>query len=106
MSFLQYFLIMLFEISWCKFLFQQEDQAILKFVEEYGSKSWSAIDTFVLGRTSKQCRERLVFDLIYLKIFIVTRLEHLCRFKNQLNPSIRTGPWTAEEERTIVRAQV
>jgi hypothetical protein len=28
------------------------------------------------------------------------------RFKNQLNPSIRNGPWTAEEERIIVRAQV
>ena len=53
-------------------------------MEEHGTKEWAAcaqqLDT---GRSGKQCRERWL---------------------NHLRPGIKKGPWTAEEERLLVKA--
>jgi len=65
----------------------EEDQAIIKLVNELGQKRWSAValqmrtEYGLKPRTGKQCRER---------------------YNNHLNPNIRKDPWTPEEE-TIVR---
>ncbi len=38
----------------------QEDQAIVRYVAQYGNRRWTQIASMLQGRTSKQCRERLV----------------------------------------------
>ncbi len=69
----------------------EEDTAIVKLVEEIGTKRWSviaerlaAMQLAVTKRTGKQCRTRWL---------------------NHLDPTINKGPWTKEEERTIYEAQ-
>ena len=68
-----------------------EDQAIVKLVEELGTKRWSVIAERLAEiskagskRTGKQCRTRWL---------------------NHLDPTINKGVWTQEEERTIYEAQ-
>lgn len=61
-----------------------EDELLCRLVEEHGDKKWSfiasALDT---GRLGKQCRER---------------------YYNQLNPDIKKGPWSDEEEAILMKA--
>lgn len=61
-----------------------EDDLISRLVAQHGTKNWSLIGTKLKNRSGKQCRER---------------------YKNQLDPIIRRGPWTEEEDRSIVAAQ-
>lgn len=67
----------------------EEDEAIRKLVEKYGTKTWSVIAEQIVkefaidGRTGKQCRER---------------------WHNHLDPSINKDSWTEEEERTMAEA--
>jgi hypothetical protein len=61
-----------------------EDDLIIKLVAQHGTKNWSLIGTKLKNRSGKQCRER---------------------YKNQLDPMIRRGPWTEEEDHIIVTAQ-
>jgi hypothetical protein len=63
---------------------EQEDRLLVDLVNRYGTKMWSAIVPQMQGRTGKQCRER---------------------YRNQLDPQIRRGPWTEEENRAILVAQ-
>ncbi|DBA03674.1 TPA: hypothetical protein N0F65_004091, partial [Lagenidium giganteum] len=69
---------------------RKEDEAIVRLVEEYGTKRWSVISDHLNGenfgteRTGKQCRTRWL---------------------NHLDPSIKKDPWTTEEERIIEDAQ-
>jgi hypothetical protein len=49
-------------------------------VEKNGADSWAACADEIIGRSSKQCRER---------------------WYNILNPDIKKGNWTAEEDRII-----
>ncbi|EKX44752.1 hypothetical protein GUITHDRAFT_71888, partial [Guillardia theta CCMP2712] len=64
--------------------FFQEDELIMSLVAQHGTKNWSLIGSHLQFRSGKQCRER---------------------YKNQLDPTIRRGPWTPEEDRAIVAAQ-
>eukprot|EP00960_Hanusia_phi_P065558 766135-Hanusia_phi.AAC.2 len=64
--------------------FEQEDELILKLVAAHGTRKWSVISSQLTGRSGKQCRER---------------------FKNQLDPSIKKEPWSAEEDYAIIQAQ-
>lgn len=55
----------------------EEDHEIVGLVTEHGAKRWSFIAKHLHGRTGKQCRERWV---------------------NQLDPTIKKDPWSAEED--------
>lgn len=61
----------------------QEDALVIHLVKVHGPKKWSAIAQQLPGRIGKQCRER---------------------WHNHLNPDIKKGPWSEEEERMIVDA--
>jgi myb proto-oncogene protein len=69
---------------------RKEDDAIIRFVDEYGTKRWSVISDHLNGenhgteRTGKQCRTRWL---------------------NHLDPTIKKDPWTTEEEQIIEDAQ-
>ncbi|TYZ58457.1 hypothetical protein PybrP1_007975 [[Pythium] brassicae (nom. inval.)] len=69
---------------------RKEDDAIIRLVEEYGTKRWSVISDHLNGenhgteRTGKQCRTRWL---------------------NHLDPTIKKDPWTVEEEQIIEDAQ-
>jgi myb proto-oncogene protein len=62
-----------------------EDQSLIKLVEQYGQGKWTLVAKQLgTGRTGLQCRQR------YLA---------------KLDPSIKEGPWTEDEDRRIVAAQ-
>jgi len=61
----------------------EEDEVMKKAVEEFGT-DWKAVSSMVKGRTPKQCRDR---------------------YKLKLDPSINHGPWTPEEDKTLVKLQ-
>ncbi|KAL0587667.1 hypothetical protein ABG067_002686 [Albugo candida] len=69
---------------------RKEDDAIIRLVEEYGTKRWSVISdhlnslNYGTDRTGKQCRTRWL---------------------NHLDPTIKKDPWTPEEEQIIDDAQ-
>ncbi|TDH69241.1 hypothetical protein CCR75_006963 [Bremia lactucae] len=69
---------------------RKEDDAIIRLVEEYGTKRWSVISDHLNSenhgteRTGKQCRTRWL---------------------NHLDPTIKKDPWTTEEEQIIEDAQ-
>ncbi len=54
----------------------EEDAAILRAMDT-GVRKWSDVAQLLPGRNRKQCRER---------------------WYNQINPAIRKGDWTAEED--------
>lgn len=60
----------------------QEDQLILRLVDHYGAKQWTLVAGHLQGRLGKQCRER---------------------WHNHLNPAIKHGNWTREEDEVVVR---
>jgi hypothetical protein len=62
----------------------QEDELIKELVNVHGRRKWAVISGKLPGRTGKQCRER---------------------FKNQLDPTIKRDPWSAEEDLAICKAQ-
>lgn len=53
-------------------------------MEQYGASNWAVIALSLPGRTGKQCRER---------------------YHNHLQPDIKKGDWTEEEDRKIVYLQ-
>jgi len=61
-----------------------EDAAILRLVEIHGPSNWSIIAEGTPGRTGKQCRER---------------------YHNHLQPNIKKGEWSEEEDRKIIYLQ-
>jgi len=67
-----------------------EDEAIKSLVDEYGTKKWTLIshklqEKFKIGgRSGKQCRER---------------------WHNHLNPIVKKGPLTPQEEEIVFKAQ-
>ena len=67
-------------IPWSK----QEDQKLRNLVQQQGTKlNWSAVSKLMVHRSGKQCRERWICHL---------------------DPAIRKGPWSAEEEETLIDA--
>eukprot|EP00002_Diphylleia_rotans_P000867 TRINITY_DN1046_c0_g1_i5.p1 TRINITY_DN1046_c0_g1~~TRINITY_DN1046_c0_g1_i5.p1 ORF type:complete len:712 (-),score=160.10 TRINITY_DN1046_c0_g1_i5:2205-4235(-) len=65
--------------SWSK----EEDQALIRLVEEHGAKSWAKIASQLRGRIGKQCRER---------------------WFNHLSPDVKKDAWTAREEDIMIEA--
>ncbi|KAL4115550.1 hypothetical protein PRIC2_013711 [Phytophthora ramorum] len=63
---------------------REEDTQMMKLVEKYGASKWAVIASHLEGRNGKQCRER---------------------WHNQLNPAIKKGPWTEQENETILKMQ-
>jgi hypothetical protein len=60
----------------------EEDEAIIKYVQEHGDKSWAGLACILKDRTGKQCRER---------------------YKNHLDTSVNRSDWNAEEDEKLVR---
>lgn len=65
--------------AWTK----EEDDLVVKLVNEYGPKKWSLIASNLQGRIGKQCRER---------------------WHNHLNPNVNKTAWSEEEDRLIYDA--
>ena len=63
--------------SWTR----QEDELIIEFVRQYGTKNWTKLAALLPGRIGKQCRER---------------------WRNHLDPSNNKGAWTPEEDALLV----
>jgi len=63
---------------WCP----SEDAQLIELVGQYGGKHWARIASMLPGRTGKQCRER---------------------WCNNLDPSLKKGAWTAEEDQIILK---
>lgn len=59
-----------------------EDKALLQAVERFGRQAWFRIQQHVPGRTDVQCRER---------------------YCNVLDPDLRQGPWTIEEDELLLK---
>ncbi|KAK3608477.1 hypothetical protein CHS0354_010323 [Potamilus streckersoni] len=59
---------------------KEEDEKVLKLVQQFGPKKWTIISKYLKGRTGKQCRER---------------------WHNHLNPEIKKCAWTEEEDQLI-----
>ena len=57
-----------------------EDCKLLSWIQTKGPKKWTACAQTIPGRTGKQCRER---------------------WFNALNPEVKTGQWTIEEDYKI-----
>lgn len=62
---------------------QEEDDRLSRLVASFGAKSWSKIASQMPGRIGKQCRER---------------------WFNHLDPVVKKGPWTDEEDKIIIDA--
>ncbi|XP_073148094.1 uncharacterized protein [Henckelia pumila] len=65
--------------SWNK----EEDDLLIKLVEEHGPRNWSLISNGIPGRSGKSCR---------------------LRWCNQLSPVVQHRPFTAEEDDVILKA--
>ncbi|KAG4393407.1 hypothetical protein AAZX31_03G065000 [Glycine max] len=61
----------------------EEDSALLELVNQFGPKKWSQIAKLLHGRIGKQCRER---------------------WYNHLQPNIKKGPWSVEEDQILIEA--
>lgn len=59
---------------------KEEDAALYQLVRRHGPKMWSTIAQELPGRIGKQCRER---------------------WHNHLNPDVKKGSWTSEEDNII-----
>ena len=62
----------------------EEDQAIMEWVRQHGTKNWSALAETMNGRLGKQCRERWV---------------------NMLDPQLVKKPWGQNEDQIIIVKQ-
>jgi hypothetical protein len=63
--------------SWTR----EEDETIIRFVQEKGTKDWTKLSSLLHGRIGKQCRER---------------------WRHHLDPEVNRTPWTEEEDRTLI----
>lgn len=62
----------------------EEDTQLISLIEIHGTKNWSAIAQLLPNRIGKQCRER---------------------WYNHLDPNIKKGDWTEEEDDIIITQQ-
>jgi hypothetical protein len=63
--------------SWTR----DEDELIIQFVQEKGTKDWTKLANLLPGRIGKQCRER---------------------WRNHLDPEVNHTPWTDAEDRMLI----
>ena len=84
----------------------QEDDLVRHLVAIYGPQKWSVIAEHLPGRIGKQCRERWVPHRLPCRLPHVVQIPppgwH--RWHNHLNPGIRKGNWTAEEDTWVFEA--
>lgn len=66
--------------SWTR----EEDELIVRWVAEKGTKEWGALAAQLPGRISKQCRER---------------------WHNHLCPTVKKSDWTEEEDKILIECQ-
>lgn len=59
---------------------QEEDQKLIAWVAQEGPNKWTQASAYIKGRSGKQCRER---------------------WFNNLNPDVKKGGWTEEEDEKI-----
>eukprot|EP01118_Nematostelium_gracile_P009440 TRINITY_DN3185_c0_g1_i2.p1 TRINITY_DN3185_c0_g1~~TRINITY_DN3185_c0_g1_i2.p1 ORF type:complete len:485 (-),score=120.92 TRINITY_DN3185_c0_g1_i2:448-1902(-) len=59
---------------------EEEDAALVNAVKQFGDKNWSEVAHCIEGRTGQQC---------------------LHRYQKTLNPTIRRGRWTEEEDKML-----
>jgi hypothetical protein len=59
----------------------EEDEAIVKWVENHGPRGWATLAVRLPGRLPKQCRERWV---------------------NSLDPDVVRKPWSNEEDQIVI----
>ena len=62
----------------------QEDTKLKDLVALHGTSKWTTVAEALGGRSGKQCRER---------------------WHNHLNPDVKKGGWTEEEDRIIIKMQ-
>ena len=58
----------------------EEDRQLVNWITKFGPKKWSQCSQYIKGRSDKQCRER---------------------WFNCLNPKVKKGDWSAEEDYKI-----
>jgi hypothetical protein len=63
--------------SWTR----EEDELIITFVREKGTKDWTKLASLLPGRIGKQCRER---------------------WRNHLDPEVNRTAWTEEEDQILI----
>ncbi|KAK8899543.1 hypothetical protein M9Y10_001859 [Tritrichomonas musculus] len=63
--------------SWTR----EEDEMIINFVAQNGTKNWTKLASQLPGRIGKQCRER---------------------WRNHLDPDVNRQPWTPEEDQILI----
>jgi hypothetical protein len=66
--------------AWSK----EEDELLLSLVDQYGITMWSKVSEALRVRSGKQCRER---------------------YHNHLDPAVKKGSWSAEEDNLILSLQ-
>ena len=64
--------------SWTR----HEDEVIIQYVKENGTRNWRNLCSLLPGRIGKQCRER---------------------WRNHLDPAINHSPWTEEEDELLIK---
>ena len=64
--------------SWTR----QEDETIIEFVAQFGTRNWTKLAELLPGRIGKQCRER---------------------WRNHLDPGNSKEPWTPEEDEQLIQ---
>lgn len=60
----------------------EEDEVILKWVQDHGEKGWTKCAELVSRRSGKQCRER---------------------WSSSLNPALKKEGWTVQEKEVLIR---
>jgi hypothetical protein len=60
---------------------EAEDTRLIYLVKIHGSRDWGVVARHMLGRTTRQCRER---------------------WSNYLNPELKTTPWTDTEDAQLL----
>jgi len=60
---------------------EKEDKHLIEVVNTHGPKNWNFIASFISDRSAKQCRER---------------------WHNHLNPTLKKGEWSLEEDLLII----
>jgi Myb-like DNA-binding domain len=63
----------------------EEDMMVIELVHKHGTKRWSHIARKLNGRLGKQCRER---------------------WYNHLDPNIKKGEWTIEEDEILIQSHI
>ena len=61
---------------------QSEDTLLKKLVSKYGENKWEEIASQIPGRNTRQCHDRWFY---------------------YLNPNVKKGPWTEEEEKMLFK---